>query len=44
MDCWLVVALPMGRTGTLFCTITVSACFYRSLCAAVKMQSVHAFE
>src|SRR4051812_49803376 len=25
MNCWLVVALPMRATGTLFCTTTVSA-------------------
>jgi hypothetical protein len=25
INCWLVVALPMRATGTLFCTTTVSA-------------------
>ena len=25
MNCWLVIALPMRATGTLFCTATVSA-------------------
>ena len=26
INCWLVVALPMRATGTLFCTTTVNAC------------------